>query len=754
LNIAGRVAFLTLFSGYQLPFAIVATHPFGAFEVDLKTGEVRKHGMKIRLPEQSFQILSMLLEQPGSVVTRDQLRERLWPANTFVDFDHSLSAAINKLRTALGDSAENPRFVETLSRRGYRFIAPLISQGERAVVGSVPASANSPRSPQRQWTLQRRTLTSGAALVVLAGAAAFGVWFGRSRVPVPETPLTSIPLTSYSGVQSAPSFSPDGNQVAFCWDGNKQDNTDIYVKLVGAGTPLRLTRNPEEDCWPAWSPDGRSIAFLRREYTHALATPQFPARRAAVMLITALGGPERRLAEIPDSSSPPAWSPDGKWLVIVDKDSAAEPDALFLLSIESGEKRRLTSPPARSGDREPAFSPDGRTLVFVRAATVGPVFPSQFSDVYVLSLSPNLTPLGAPRRLTFDNRNTFGITWTATGREIVVSSGTFFNQDLWRVATDGSSRPRRLALLGQSSAYPAISRQGNRLVYAQWSFDENIWRVGLPSAHHKGTTPRLKGAPFITSTRLDSSPQVSPDGKKIAFQSGRSSRIGSYEVWVCDSDGSNALQLTSLGEAGTPRWSPDSQRIAFDSNAEGHWEVYVIHANGDRPRRLTHSAYNSDAPNWSQDGKWIYFASNRDGREQLWKVPEQGGEPIQVTRNGGTSGFESLDGKFIYYAKGRYGTSLWKIPTNGGDETQVLESLASFNAFAVVDAGIYFIPTSAAGSAFSSIDFLSFADGKISSVATTGRTDGGLTVSPDGRSILYTQLDQYASELMLVENFR
>src|SRR2546423_247192 len=141
---------------------------FAAFEVDLKSGEVRKHGLKIRLQEQSFQILTMLLESRGEVVTRDQLRERLWPANTFVDFDHSLSAAVNKLRAALGDSAENPHFVETLPRRGYRFIAPVLCPEDRAGIKAVPADLNSPQSVQRRWgTLRRRTLASGIALGVL-----------------------------------------------------------------------------------------------------------------------------------------------------------------------------------------------------------------------------------------------------------------------------------------------------------------------------------------------------------------------------------------------------------------------------------------------------------------------------------------------------------------------------------------------------------------------------------------------------------
>jgi len=228
---------------------------------------------------------------------------------------------------------------------------------------------------------------------------------------------------------------------------------------------------------------------------------------------------------------------------------------------------------------------------------------------YVGSLRlASLGPAGSPTRLTFDNWKTFGIAWTANGREIVVSSGPSLNPSLWRVAADGSNKPQPLASLGQNLGYPAISRQAHRLVYAQSSFDPNNWRVELPGPHNKGIPPQPKAAPFITSTRVDANPEFSPDGKRIAFTSGRFSRSGSYEIWVCDSDGSNAVQLTSFGaEAGTPRWSPDSQRIAFDSNVEGRWEIYVIHVNGGKPRRITLGPGSSDSPSWSRDGQWIYL---------------------------------------------------------------------------------------------------------------------------------------------------
>jgi len=248
----------------------------------------------------------------------------------------------------------------------------------------------------------------------------------------------------------------------------------------------------------------------------------------------------------------------------------------------------------------------------------------------------------------------------------------------------------------------------------------------------------------------------SPDGKRIAFSSGRSSHEGKTEVWVCDSDGSNPVQLTSLDAySGSACWSPDSERIAFDSNVDDKIAIYLISANGGKARRMTSGSASNYQPSWSRDGRWIYFASDRTGEDQLWKMPAGGGEAVQVTRNGGFTGMESADGKTLYYAKGLYVTSLWKVPVYGGEETRVLESLVWSKNFAVVDSGTYFIPTPPAGATSSSIQFFSFATRKIRSVAATAKPAlYGLTISPDGRWILYTQIDQSATELMLVENFQ
>jgi Tol biopolymer transport system component len=468
-------------------------------------------------------------------------------------------------------------------------------------------------------------------------------------------------------------------------------------------------------------------------------------------LIGALGGTERKLAEI---YRPPAtfalplglfWSVEGNALAIADKGSPDEPFGLFLLSVESGEKRRLTSPPSNSqGDGGPAFSPDGRTLAFSRFSGSGA------GDLHLLAFSREMAPIGKPKRITFDNRHTLNTAWTADGREIIFSSnraGGSFN--LWRIGVAGSGKPVRLASVGEDGIYPSISRQGNRLAYTRSFVDTNIWRLELPGLQSKHSSPVPKGAPFIASTRAETAAQFSPDGKRVAFASDRS---GTYEIWACDSSGLNVVQLTTIGAySGTPRWSPDSQRIAFDSNVEGQYEIYVVSANGGKPSRLTTNLADDAAPSWSRDGNWIYFASTRSGRYEIWKVRPDGGEAVQITRNGGFVPFESPGGKYLYYTRSYVTSALWRVPVAGGPESQILPAVAQ-RGYSVVDEGIYFLAPPEHG--HSSIQFFRFATGKANAIAIIEKPVFlGLSVSPDGQSILYSQHDQQVADLMLVDNF-
>jgi Domain of unknown function (DUF5050) len=204
---------------------------------------------------------------------------------------------------------------------------------------------------------------------------------------------------------------------------------------------------------------------------------------------------------------------------------------------------------------------------------------------------------------------------------------------------------------------------------------------------------------------------------------------------------------------GTARWSPDGQRIAFEFAPEKNFDIYVIRASGGKPIPLTTDSEDDVSPSWSRDGKSVYFGSKRTGRYEVWKVSAEGGKAVQVTRNGGETAFESPDGKSIYYTKEYSSSALWKMPVSGGEEGQVLPSVV-MRAFSLVNEGIYFIPKRDADRK-ASLQFLSFATGKVKTVAPiSGSSAEGLSVSPDSRSILFSQFDETGSDLMLVENFQ
>ena len=183
-------------------------------------------------------------------------------------------------------------------------------------------------------------------------------------------------------------------------------------------------------------------------------------------------------------------------------------------------------------------------------------------------------------------------------------------------------------------------------------------------------------------------------------------RSGNSEIWVCDRNGQNAVQVTSFGGplVTNPTWSPDGERLAFDSDVNGQWDIFVVSANGGKPQRMTSDPANDGNPSWSKDGRWIYFDSARSGQQQVWKMPANGGDAVQLTRDGGFGPHESPDGKFLYYAKALFYTNLWRVPVEGGTPTKVLDSLSTHLNVAFVDSGIYFVPISTAQG--SSIQFL------------------------------------------------
>ncbi len=318
-------------------------------------------------------------------------------------------------------------------------------------------------------------------------------------------------------------------------------------------------------------------------------------------------------------------------------------------------------------------------------------------------------------------------------------------------------QPERITWIEPGAWYPSTSRRRNSLVYSQFRGDSNIWKIDLS---HGQVVPSV-GQVFISSTRYEGTPQFSSDGSRVLFTSTRASITG--EIWICRADGSNPRQVTSPSEPdagepplfkGSPRWSPDGQSIAFDWTTEGHRDVYVVSVEGGKPKRLTTETSSDVRPSWSRDGRWIYFGSNRAGEWQVWKVPATGGKAVQMTKHGGREALESTDGKVVYYSKGFDIRGVWKISADGvGDETLVLDGPVQ-SKWAVIDEGIYFIALGPAPI----VKFYSFTTRQTKDVAGVGKgitwTDQGLSVSSDGKQILYTHIDRAEFDLMLVENFR
>ena len=473
----------------------------------------------------------------------------------------------------MGEGSGEHLYIETIPRRGYRFVAKvkeLRDVSEDEVREKHPSSAPPVEHNPAQPRLAGRRVRLAAYLTSLLLLGAAGFFYSNrpaSNLPLslPSSSPQIVPFTSFPGRETHPAFSADGKQMAFVWNGEKGDNIDIYVKLINTGTPLRLTTNPDRDTSPVWSPDGRYIAF-RRETTET----------SGVYLISSLGGPERRLADVfPTKTSrfdrcdcrDLDWSPDGRYLAVKDKSSEGAPFGISLVSTESGEKQVLTSVPARyHGDADPAFSPDGKTLAFIRA-----IRPGQ-RDIYLVPAAG-----GDPKRLTFDDRWIKGLAWTSDGREIIFSSNRGGRQRLWRLSVSGNA-PEVLPASGERAILPTISRQGQHLAYVEKETDLNIWRIRGPNSSGEGDPPTK----LISSTRGDSEPQYSPNGRRIVFTS---ERTGSKEIWVCDSEGQNPVQLTFFGTSvhgtvGTPRWSPDGSQIAFGSRATGPGTLHVINAEG------------------------------------------------------------------------------------------------------------------------------------------------------------------------------
>ena len=707
------------------PSKTVGSIRFGCFDLFVETGELRKDGMRLKLSGQAVDVLLLLATNPGKLVSRQELQQNLWPGASYGDPEHGLNAAVNRLRETLGDSATEPRYVETVPGRGYRFIAAIEPPG----VTAEAETSKLPPPPRPLWRKRKTTIVVAASIAI---AGLLYPWIAppieRARRLSELQQLKVVPLTALPEIVMSPTFSPDGSQIAFVWwGGNPSGSGELYAKVIGNDNPLLLTHSPVglNTLSAVWSPDGRNIAACRAAGT----------ANDGIYLISPLGGTERKIGSNCGSiflGGALSWSPDGKQLAFLNYSAADGTFGLSILSLDT-----LEPAPVKTNCKKamlPAFSPHGDYLAWACAD------------------NPNTTPVylkrlnnGRITELFRSAEGVAGLAWSSDERRLVFTRG-FPVGDLWEVALASPNRPVKLPF-GYDAKDLAVSFTSHRLAYEQVHTNTNIWRLDL-------SQPQAPAEKVVTSSREQTGPEYSPDGTKITFQSDRS---GNHEVWVSNSDGSNAMQLSSFGIrfTGTSRWSPDGKLIAFDSWAADEANIYLVDPHGGVPHKLDIDVRGNNEPSWSHDGKWIYFVNGYDaGSPRIWKVASTGGHALQLTRNPGVMPFESPDGRYVYFSReGR----LWQVATDGAGEQQVqgMPVMTNDDAWSPFGSGIYFVTVVNDKREIDCFD-LNTRSARTVHVLEGPPPDwmGGLPVSPDGRWLLFAQLDSLSSDLMMVENWQ
>ncbi len=683
--------------------------------------------------QQAVRILTYLVEHADRTVSREELRAAVWPSGTFVEFESGLYTAVNQMRQALGDSATRPHYVETVPKVGYRFISPVHvdEPGVPVTAVAVPA-AIAPgvvAGTARSWFARRPCILLLTAAVVAVLAAIASVRILRERAGSGPPVLDHLrPFTTGRGSQDHAAFSPNDEMIAFDWQSETDPHTCIYVQRLDSPTPVRLSGCVDVEKRPVWSPDGMQVAFLRDSGGPALMVVSAPP----------FGQGETKLAEFSKGATPWFdWSHDGKWLAIAAPGATGGAAAIVLISTAAGERRTITHPPTEwRGDSLPLFSPDSKRVAFRRT-----MLQSGADDLYEASVEG-----GAPERITFQNRAIGAFAFTPDAGLLISAKLDASVRTLWWIGPHGG-RMTRLTPSVFDATSPAESRDGKHLAFSKVLYDVNVWKV---NADGRGEATLL-----IDSRLPDIGAQYSPDGRHIVFQSTRS---GTDDLWVCDANGANAVRLLEGGGSaiGNPKWSPDGRQIAFEWHPGGKAEVYVVPAEGGPARKLVANGDQNSMPSWSHDGRFVYFSVNPGGARRIYKVPVAGGAAIPMRQDAGLAPAESPDGRSLYFFRDtQIDGEVWRQSLHDGgpvgNPERVLAGMRQhdWGNWAADDRGVYYIRQRENRKWVAEYRDLTKSATRIVYVLRNPPiwASAGLSVSPNGRTLLLAQVDQDDSNL-------
>ena len=625
--------------------------------MDARSRILLKDGTTVRLTPKAFDTLFILVQHASQVVDKEQLLKEVWP-DIFVE-EGSLSHNIHGLRKALGDDSSEPRYIETIPKRGYRFVAPVkISQPEGGAVviekhTFAPVISDEFERTSGVVTNQRKKRIIGAAVVagaLVSLAIAGFVYMTRAPVtppPVSRAKSTLVRLTNNSAMDHRPVWSPDGRTIAF--SSNRDGKNEIYVMDADGSNVKRLTNNLTDDVNPMWSPDGHRMLFESERDGNR-----------EIYVMDADGGNQIRLTRNNGLDSTATWSPDGSLIAFGSNRDTGPPYNpynmdIYVMNADGSNVRRIVEDPEY--DVGPQWSPDGRKILFMTGRN------GNF-DVYEMNADGT-----GQRNLTADYDKSDGApAWSIDGQGIAFSRRIEGKEQLFVMDSDGGN-VKRVTHNSANHGLPGWSPDGSKLVF-QTDVDGN-WEIYTISVD--GELAQL-----TDDAADDLSPDWSPDGNKIAFSSNRN---GKQHIYVMNADGSSLAQITnSPAEDLEPAWSPDGKRITFSSLRDGNQEIYVMNADGSNPRRLTDDPGTDSFPRWSVDGR-ILFTSYRAGQADIYVMDDEGRNVTRLTTIGASRGAWSPDGKKVTFVSrspeiigGAYWLQVYVIDADGSNLKMITRS--------------------------------------------------------------------------------
>lgn len=694
---------------------------FATWTLKPDLGEIENQFQVQHLEPKLIKLLVCFLESEGRVLSRAELLDVGWQ-NTFVS-DEALTTAISKLRRILGDTSRKPSFIKTIPKKGYQFIETV-----HHIV------QESPR-PQPKWHMEKVQATPQADIpiwpmaIITALALCLSLFWWNGAFAINELQMNSAlpqPMTSLPGRETDAAISPDGRYLAFAWDQDGHTQVNLFLKDLRTEAIHQLTKNSGIDYSPAWRPDGKRLAFIRKNKASA-----------SLFLLDIENNREDKLYDLFASRSEGlSWSPDGQFLAFSDHPDRPDKPGILIVKMASGEVTPVSQPPKKSmGDYLPRFSPTGDQIAFIRRESAG------INHVFITDLSGNSSKIAGL------NGVLRGVEWLSDQKLLFASDhsgpSALMYVDIYE------KDPIPFPGMAYNAASPTLSPGGNYLTFETIHDNANIVSFDLKNPAWQDKTPLRT---LIASTRWDSTPQYSPNGKQMVFSSARNGRS---QIWVCDADGRNLTQLTHMvsGFTSAPRWSPDGKTIAFDTRPlqTNKVQIFTVPATGGEPYQISDGMSNDLLPTWSHNGEFIYFQATRDNQRGLWRMPAMGGTPVLMTAQCTMLGLEDPDGKGLFFVNSSDDNRLWRKDLVTGKEKRYMDQVIEYwGNWAVNPDGIYFLKHKEDSKAI--LRFKAWAKTQPKSLRSLPfiPENLGFAIHPNGTSVAVTKRQAPEGDIMLL----